>query len=95
MASGRNSPLEGMGSEGSPIVEDFVPTPIFSGQVQINTTCAISFAPATTEFAAPMTHGTLMADFTANPGALRDWDDMIPTESFTELAITVGAKILC
>jgi len=94
MASGRNSPLEGMGSEGSPIVEGFVPTPPFSGQVQFKTPHAISFAPSTTEFAAPMTHGTLMADFAADPQVLRDRDDMILTEGFTELAITVGVNIL-
>jgi len=41
-----------------------------------------------------MTNGTLMADFTAEPEVLRDWDDMFLTDDFTLLVITVRANIL-
>jgi hypothetical protein len=70
-----------------------VPTPIFSGQTRFTTPNAISFAPATTKFATPMTHGTLMIDFAAEPRVLRDWDDLFPAESFIELVITVRVNV--
>ncbi|KAF9647628.1 hypothetical protein BDM02DRAFT_3129603 [Thelephora ganbajun] len=87
MTPRRNSSLESTGSEES-CVEDLVPTPIFSGEVQFNAPSAISFASATTKFASPMTHGTLMSDFVAEPRALRDWNDVFSTEGFTEMVIT-------
>ena len=91
--AGRNpSSLERMGLEGPPhLIESLVPTPLFSGLVGFNTPNAISFAPATAKFATPMTRGTLMANFAAEPQALRDWDDVFFTSSFTELVITVRA----
>lgn len=91
VAGGRDPSLGARDSEGPPAFEDLVPTPIFSGQVQFNTPNPISFAPATTELATPMTHGTLMADFTAEPRVLRSGDDTFLTGNFTELVITVRA----
>jgi len=90
MTAGRNSTSGGT----PPPAEDFVPTPPFSGHVQFFAPNAISFAPATTKFATPMTNGTLMVDFLAEPEVLRDWDDMFLTDDFTLLVITVCANIL-
>ena len=49
----------------------------------------ISFAPKTIEFATPITSGTLISDFNADPQVLRDCDDTFPAEDFAELVITV------
>ena len=90
----RSSTLGGTDPQGPlPPAEDFVPTPPFSGHVQSNPSKAISFAPANTKFATPMTNGTLMADFLAEPQVLRDWDDMFSTEDFTQLVIVVRTNI--
>lgn len=94
MASGHNSALESVDSEGPPIVEDLVPTPAFSGKVDFNAPSGISFAPTTTIFATPMTHGTLMADFVEEPRVLRDRDDIFPAQGFVGLVITVRATFL-
>ena len=94
MVSGRNSTLGGMDSEEPSTVEDLVPTPMFSGKVSFEAPNAISFAPATTKPATPMTHGTLMAEFTAEPQVLRNWSEMLPTKNFVELVVTVRTKVL-
>ena len=94
MASGRNPALEGVDSEGLPIVEGLVPTPAFSGKVDFNAPSGISFAPAATIFATPMTHGTLMADFLEEPRVLRDRDDIFPAQGFVTLVITVRTNLL-
>ena len=91
----RNSSLEGVASDGPPVAEDLVPTPIFSGhRDRSNGPSPISFAPATTKFATPMGHGTLMSDFAAEPRVLRDRDDMFLAKNFVELVITVRADTL-
>ena len=90
MTAGRSSTLGGT----PPPAEDFVPTPPFSGHIQFFAPTAISFAPATTKFATPMTNGTLIADFLAEPEVLRDWDDMFLTDDFTQLVITVRGNII-
>ena len=75
--------------------EDLVPSPTFSGQIRSDDAPnAIGFAPATTQLATPMTHGTPMADFIEEPQVLRDWDDTFVTRGLTELVITVGADNL-
>lgn len=84
-----NSSLEDTDPEPSHIVEDLVPTPIFSGQARFKAPSAISFASATAEFATPPIQGTLMVDFAAEHRVLRDWDDTFETGSFTQLVITV------
>jgi hypothetical protein len=84
--------LEGTESEGLRIFETLVPTPLFPGQVLVDGSNAISFAPATTEFATPITHGTLMADFAADRRALRDSVDVFPARDFEKLVITVCAS---
>ena len=91
----RNSSPEGVASDGPPVAEDLVPTPIFSGyRDRSNGPSPISFAPATTKFATPMAHGTLMSDFAAEPRVLRDRDDMFLAKNFIELVITVRADTL-
>jgi len=80
--------LEGTESEGPRILETLVPTPLFPGQVYVDGSNAISFAPATAEFATPVTHGTLMADFAADNRALRDSADVFPAKNFEKLVIT-------
>lgn len=77
-------------SKGPHIPETLVPTPLlFPGHVQADGSNAISFAPATVKFATPMTHGTLMADFTADRQVLRDSLDLFPARDFEKLVITV------
>ena len=79
-----------LGSKGPRIPETLVPTPLlFPGQVQVDGLNAISFAPATVEFATAMTHGTLMADFDADRQVLRDSLDSFPARDFEKLVITV------
>ena len=94
MVPRRNSALEGVVSEGPPIIEDVVPTPIFSGNTQFKAPNAISFASAATKLATPMVHGTLMADFAAEPQALRDCSDVFPAKTFVDLVITVCTSTL-
>ena len=84
--------LEGTESEGLRIFETLVPTPPFPAQVYVNGSNAISLAPAATEFAIPMAHGTLMADFVADHQALRDSADVFPAKDFEKLVITVCAN---
>ena len=92
MVRGHNPPLEGTESEGPCVLETLVPTPLFPGQVDVDGSNAISFAPATAEFATPVTHGTLMADFVADHRALRDSADVFPAKKFEKLVITVCAS---
>ena len=86
--------LEDVGPKKPCIVEGLlVPAPAFSGQVEFKRPRAISFAPVNTEPASSTTGGTLMAEFSAEPGILRDCRDTFPAENFVELVITVCAGV--
>ena len=83
-----------MSPQESRIKELQVPAPFFSGKVPSQAPTPISFAPTTIDLATPMTHGILMAEFDANPQALRNPDDTFLPERFDYLILTVRTFLL-